>query len=154
MTPARVDNSVLQSQIDNIGSRMDKGFDELKSMLGGYDSRLRNLEQSEAGSRPVLESRIDAAWRRLDEHGTAIQDVAKGAKDELKNAMEKVDKDIKEMADKSTKAVDDVNKRAATALLIAERLESAAKWIFGIFTIILTSAIYAAITGHLVFVFK
>jgi hypothetical protein len=72
MTTTRVDNLVLQSQIDGIGVRMDKGFDELKSMLGGYDGRLRELEKSDASSHPLMESRLDAAWRRIDEHTTAI----------------------------------------------------------------------------------
>ena len=121
MTPPRVDNSALQAQIDNIGARMDKGFDELKMMLGGYDGRLRDLEKSDASSHPVMESRLDAAWRKIDEHTAFI--VA-------------------------------AQKTADQALQVANKLESVAKWILGIFTLVLVALIIAILTGkvHVTFI--
>lgn len=106
---------------------MDKGFDELKAMLGGYDLRIRDIEQSEAGRHPLLESRIDAAWRKIDEHGV-----------ELRALASRVDTDIKA-----------INTRADKALLIAERLESVAKWMLGILTAVITALIIALITGRI-----
>ena len=69
--------SALQTQIDNFGARMDKSFDELKLMLGTYENRLREMEKEGAAFRPILESRVDAAWRRLDEHTVEIKDAQK-----------------------------------------------------------------------------
>ena len=66
----------VQTQIDSIGERMDKGFEEIKSLLGRYEERLRGIETREAGCAPIVNSRLDAAWRRLDEHSLQIKSLA------------------------------------------------------------------------------
>ncbi len=63
---------VSQAQLDALGERMDKGFSEIKEMLKGFDERVRGLETREAGCQPILTSRIDAAWRKIDSHETEL----------------------------------------------------------------------------------
>lgn len=70
----------LQRQIDNLGERMDKSFAELKDMMRSFDERLlsfnerlHNAENREAGCQPILTARLDAAFRKLDEHERKIE---------------------------------------------------------------------------------
>ena len=65
-------NSASQAQILALSERMDRNFGEVKAMLQGFDERLRSLENREAGCQPMVQSRIDAAWRKLDDHDTKI----------------------------------------------------------------------------------
>jgi|SRR3989304_5935014 len=74
--------AALQIQIDGLGERMDKGFEELKAILRSYEERTRAIEQREAGCQPIITSRMDAAWRKLDEHETKFETVHKDV-DEL-----------------------------------------------------------------------
>jgi hypothetical protein len=62
----------LQRQIDQIGKGMEKGFDELKEILSGFDKRVRDVEIKEANCNPVLTSKVDAAWRKLGEHDSKL----------------------------------------------------------------------------------
>lgn len=78
----------LQRQIDQIGKGMEKGFDELKEILSGFDKRVRDVEIKEANYNPLLTSKVDAAWRKLGEHDakftvieTAIDDLGKTISD-------------------------------------------------------------------------
>lgn len=73
MNPAeeRVSNLSLQRQIAEFATRLDqvaKDVTEIKSMLKAIEERVRALENHEAGAHPLMESRIDAAWRKLEEH--------------------------------------------------------------------------------------
>jgi FtsZ-binding cell division protein ZapB len=63
----------LQVQINNLGERMDAGFREVKEAIQAFESRVRAVEQQHAGCQPLLQSRIDAAWRKIDEHDTDIK---------------------------------------------------------------------------------
>jgi hypothetical protein len=63
----------LQTQIDELGGRMDAGFRELKEMFRDFEERVRVSEQREAGCQPVVQARIDAAWRKIDEHTSDIK---------------------------------------------------------------------------------
>lgn len=67
----------LQEQINTLGTRMDKGFDELKQIVSGFDERVRNVELKEANCNPILTSKVDAAWRKIDEHDTVIKELLK-----------------------------------------------------------------------------
>lgn len=60
--------SALQAQIDNLGERMDKGFDEIKALVRSFDDHVRLVEMKEAGCQPITVSRLDSTWHRLDEH--------------------------------------------------------------------------------------
>lgn len=72
----------LQAQIDTLGTRMEKGFDEIKTMLSGYEERVRRLELHEANCSPMITSRMDAAWQKINEHARDI--------DEMKDAITKL----------------------------------------------------------------
>ncbi|MBI4928315.1 MAG: hypothetical protein HY835_11155 [Anaerolineae bacterium] len=63
----------LQAQIDSLGERMEKGFEEIKALLRGNEERLRSLETREASCQPLIQSRLDAAWRKIDEHEKEIE---------------------------------------------------------------------------------
>lgn len=71
MSPAESASSALQGQINGLGETMRAGFEEIKKLIGGIDERLRRLEMNEAGCQPIINQRLDAAWRKLDEleHG-------------------------------------------------------------------------------------
>jgi predicted RNase H-like nuclease (RuvC/YqgF family) len=72
----RVSNLSLQRQIAEFSAHLDQiavGITEIKQMLNGIEERVRALENREAGSHPLMESRIDAAWRKLDEHDQRIK---------------------------------------------------------------------------------
>lgn len=67
----RVTNTNLQSQITELSARVNQivsGIDDIKTMLRQMEERVRRLENNEAGAHPLMESRIDAAWRKIDEH--------------------------------------------------------------------------------------
>jgi len=66
-----------QAQIDALGERMDRGFAEIKEMLLRYEERLRMMETREASYSPVMTSRLDAAWRKLDSHDGELGKIAR-----------------------------------------------------------------------------
>jgi predicted RNase H-like nuclease (RuvC/YqgF family) len=74
MTPpkASIDISVFQDQINSLGDRMDAGFTEIKDLLRSYEERTRAIEQREAGCQPLITGRIDAVWRKVDDHETRL----------------------------------------------------------------------------------
>jgi len=70
-TEERVTNLSLQRQITEFSTRLDqvaRDVTEIKQMLRAVEERVRTLENHEAGSHPLMESRIDAAWRKIEEH--------------------------------------------------------------------------------------
>ena len=74
----RVSNQSLQRQIIELTGRVNQvacGIDDIKNMLKHMEERIRKLENNEAGTRPLIESKIDAAWRKIDEHDARIQTV-------------------------------------------------------------------------------
>lgn len=76
MANERVTNFSLQKQISDFGARLNQvadGVAEIKRMLQDIEKRVRNLEQSDAGSHPLMQSRIDSAWRKIDEHENDIK---------------------------------------------------------------------------------
>lgn len=64
----RVSNSSLQKQISDFTAQLRQDFMEIKTTLASIEERVRKLENNEAGCHPLMESRLDAAWRKLDEH--------------------------------------------------------------------------------------
>lgn len=59
--------------MDDLVRRLDQGFAEIKGMLTSFDERIRGLETREAGCQPLLTARLEAAWRKLDEHDAEIK---------------------------------------------------------------------------------
>jgi len=64
--------SATQTQINALGERFDKGISEIKTMLTGFDERLRGLETREAGCAPMMVARMNAAWARIDAHDAEL----------------------------------------------------------------------------------
>ncbi len=56
-------------------NRIAEDVAEIKQMLKAIEERVRVLENQEAGSHPIMESRIDAAWRKLDEHDKRLDNL-------------------------------------------------------------------------------
>lgn len=79
MTSPRVDNATLQVQIESIDQRIERGFNDIKTMYLGYEDRLRKIEQSDASNHPLMETRLDAAWRKLEEHSISISNLQRTA---------------------------------------------------------------------------
>jgi predicted RNase H-like nuclease (RuvC/YqgF family) len=77
---------VSQAQIDALGERMDKGFTELKDMLSRFDERLREQEKQTASCQPLMNSKLDAAWRRIDSHDAQLEKLQKALQDMAKTA--------------------------------------------------------------------
>jgi len=72
---SRVTNTSLQRQITELTARVNQiacGIDDIKTMLRQMEERVRKLENNEAGAHPLMDSKIDAAWRKLDEHGKRL----------------------------------------------------------------------------------
>jgi predicted phage-related endonuclease len=77
-TEERVYNMALQRKITEFATRMEqvaRDVSEIKQMLHGIEERVRKLETDEAGSRPLMESRIDAAWQKIEEHDLSIKEM-------------------------------------------------------------------------------
>jgi chromosome segregation ATPase len=74
----RVSNSSLQNQITQIATRLDRMAEDIqaiKTMLERMDERIRTLENSDAAAHPLLQSRVDAAWRVIDVHEAKINEL-------------------------------------------------------------------------------
>jgi hypothetical protein len=82
MTPGEI--AALQVQINDLGDRMAKGFDEIKQMLRDFDIRTRAIEQLEAGCQPLISSRIDAVVVKMVDYETRL-----AAKSQQINTLEK-----------------------------------------------------------------
>jgi predicted phage tail protein len=65
--------TALQAQIDGLGDRMKEGFDEVKGMIMGFDTRVRGLETREAGCQPVLAAGLKSAQDKIDEHDKQLK---------------------------------------------------------------------------------
>ena len=61
-----------QAQIDALGERMERNFSEIKEMLLRFDERLRQTERLEASCQPLINSRLDAAFRKIDIHDVEL----------------------------------------------------------------------------------
>ena len=67
--------TALQTQLDTLGVRMDNSFNDIKTMLSGYDTRLRELEKSNIQVETATGINMGAAWKRIDEHTAQIEAV-------------------------------------------------------------------------------
>lgn len=63
----------LQAQIKSLEDRMEKGFNKLEGIMTGVESRVRTVENKEAACSPIMNSRVEAAWREIDKHTTQIK---------------------------------------------------------------------------------
>ena len=58
-------DSVTQTQLDGLGARFDKGFDEIKNLMRSFDERIRAIELREAACSPILTARITQAEKQI-----------------------------------------------------------------------------------------
>lgn len=63
----------LQTQINLMGSRMDKNFEELKESINAIGGKVHEMEVREASCYPSINQKVDAAWRKLEEHAVEIR---------------------------------------------------------------------------------
>jgi len=71
-----VSNQLLQRQIIELTGRVNQiacGIDDIKDMLKHMEERIRRLENNEASTHPLMESKIDAAWRKIDDHEKRLE---------------------------------------------------------------------------------
>lgn len=118
----------MTTQIALLGQRMDQGLAEIKTMLKGFEERLRALENREAGCQPIVQSRMDAAWRRLDHHDAELNKVV-----ELHGVLTR-------------------DQIQLTGQI--KNLQNVLRWVLGIFTGILLTVLGALATGQATIVFK
>ena len=115
-------------QLKELKERMDKGFEEIKSLLRSLDDRMRGVETHAAKFEPVLTTRLNSAEHDLDEHTLSI-------------------KDLTTLANEQAKTI--------TAVIEAQKhLNTLLKWGVGIFTAVITVVVIALITGQAYIVFK
>lgn len=72
----------LQRQMSALSSRLDQvanDLTEIKCMLKDIEARVRRLETHEAGAHPLMDSKIDAAWRKIEEHDKRLDNLAQMA---------------------------------------------------------------------------
>jgi hypothetical protein len=84
---------VNQQQLDGIGARFDKGFDEIKNLMRSFDERIRSVELRAARCSPLLVARITAAEKKLLVQQEEISDLREmmqlqaGAAEKISNAV-------------------------------------------------------------------
>lgn len=84
---------VNQQQLDGLGARFDKGFDEIKNLMRSFDERIRSIELREAGCSPLLVARITAVEKQIATQNTEIDELRAmiqlqiGAADKISNAV-------------------------------------------------------------------
>ena len=126
MTPGST--AALQSQLNSLGERMEKNFDEVKAMMNGFDSRVREMEKGEAGCQTITSGRIDAAWKKLDEHTDSLKDIEKIVQAQLLIVSQLIE---------SQKQIKDI-----------------LKWVLGIVTAVIVVVVIGLATGQATVVFK
>jgi prophage DNA circulation protein len=75
----RVTNVSLQRQIAELTARLDQVAEdvtEIKQLVRGVEERVRTLEHTAAGAYPLMESSLDAAWRKLEEHSGRLDSLS------------------------------------------------------------------------------
>lgn len=55
--------------------RIELGFAKLEAAIKVLDDRQRAAENREAGNTPIISSRLDAAWRKIDSHEIDLKEV-------------------------------------------------------------------------------
>lgn len=76
MDDERVVRRSTADRFDYLDARLTElcnGIGAIKAMLQTIEERVRKLENNEAGMHPLMESRIDAAWRKLEDHDRRIE---------------------------------------------------------------------------------
>lgn len=101
---------VTQLQLDGLGARFDKGFDEIKNLMRSFDERIRAIELREASCSPILVARISAAEQHIINQQAEIEELRK---------MIQVQSDA---ANKITNAIQTINEWGRWAAKVATAL--------------------------------
>jgi DNA repair exonuclease SbcCD ATPase subunit len=70
MTPPTANSQLveaLQKQISQLGDTMQQALQRVESALDKVADRVSALETREAGCQPLINQKLDAAWRKIDE---------------------------------------------------------------------------------------
>jgi hypothetical protein len=57
-----------QELLASMNKSLDRGLDDIKGMISAFDHRLRSVETQEASYQPLIESKITAAFKKIDKH--------------------------------------------------------------------------------------
>ena len=88
--------NVNQQQLDGLGARFDKGFDEIKDLMRSFDERIRAIELREAGCSPLLVARMTAVENQILAHKDEIAELREmvqaqvGAAEKISSAMKAI----------------------------------------------------------------
>lgn len=66
-------STTMQNQINLMKEMMERGFGEIKTMLTALDTRMRQIEQSEARCYPVIDSRVGEVEKDVATHEKEIE---------------------------------------------------------------------------------
>jgi hypoxanthine-guanine phosphoribosyltransferase len=119
---------IFQNQIRTLGESMAKNFDEVKGMLNAFDARVRSIETGEAGCQAIVASRLDAAWKKLDEHTSKLNDTEKIVNTQVLVVDKLIDSQ--------------------------KQLKEILRWILGVITTIFIAIFIALATGQAQVIFK
>lgn len=72
---------VTQEQLNGLGDRFDRGFDELKNLLRSFDDRIRSVELTQASTNPILSAQIMTIQTQQVEHKKEIDALHKTLND-------------------------------------------------------------------------
>lgn len=127
MTPTPSNNANFDLVLQAIG--------EVKSMLIGLDERVRTLEQTTITQSVTAAQKLEAAFRKLDEHSNKIDGISK-------------DLDCK--ISERVKASDALSDR----MLRVEQITSAVKWLGGILVALGIGLLWGIFTHQIAVIFK
>lgn len=68
-----VSRQVSFDELRELNIRMDGQLSEIKSLLSDINNKQREMELREAGCSPLMSGKLDAAWRRIDDHDARIK---------------------------------------------------------------------------------
>lgn len=77
MTPPNL--QALQAQLTALGETMQQSLQRVETNIQDINNRLRGLENREAGCQPLINQRLDAAWRSIDEVKAELLVIKKSA---------------------------------------------------------------------------
>jgi hypothetical protein len=119
-----VSNSVLQSEIQNLGGQIEG----IKNLLERNEERIRCLERTGDKTTPLIEKRIDSLEKTALAHA-----------EELKNLTQLITTQAQSVG-KLKNGVDE--------------MQRIWKWALGIFTVVMTAMIIMLVTGQATVIFK
>lgn len=112
-----------------------QAISEVKTMLIGLDERVRMLEQTTISQSVTAAQKLDAAFRRLDEHATKLEILRS---------------DIDSKVTERIRITDELDRRLAKA----ESITAIAKWLAGFLVMLIVALLWAIFTNQAQVIFK